>query len=293
MVSINQSNCKYCHDARVIKYGTYKGVQRYFCKNCNRKYVYTETLPKMQIPIEIVSDSINMFYEGMSLNEIRLNLIRQANKYVSKSSIYNWIKHFTELALKEEFDYKPKVGNIWTANETVIKISGSNVFLWDIMDCLTYFLLASHIALTRTTWNASTLMETAIKCAGKSPSIIYANSLASYIKGSECLSSDCKEHTDSYNVQSGIHSSEPFSSSLENRDRILRRSKGIGMAKQYLNGFFIYYNFFRSHIYLNCRTPAQKAKTNISFYSWKDVVEKSNLMTPIGKDYVSKLATIL
>ena len=30
--------CKHCGAAGVLKYGTYKGVQRYWCKVCKRKF---------------------------------------------------------------------------------------------------------------------------------------------------------------------------------------------------------------------------------------------------------------
>ena len=40
--------CKYCQSERVIKYGKYKDVQRYFCKECKRKFVGVDAIPKMQ-----------------------------------------------------------------------------------------------------------------------------------------------------------------------------------------------------------------------------------------------------
>jgi transposase-like protein len=40
-------NCKYCGSANVVKYGTHNGVQRYWCKDCKRKFVLG-TLPKMK-----------------------------------------------------------------------------------------------------------------------------------------------------------------------------------------------------------------------------------------------------
>ena len=37
--------CKYCQSPNVIRFGTYKGIQRYYCKDCKRKFVL-DTLPK-------------------------------------------------------------------------------------------------------------------------------------------------------------------------------------------------------------------------------------------------------
>ena len=69
--------CKHCGSHNVIKYGKYKDVQRYYCKDCKRKFAGVDTIPKMQYPTDQIADVLNMYYEGMSLHEIRRNLIQQ------------------------------------------------------------------------------------------------------------------------------------------------------------------------------------------------------------------------
>jgi len=47
MNEINQSNnppCKSCGSTHIRKYGTFEGVQRYFCKECKRKFVPNDAL---------------------------------------------------------------------------------------------------------------------------------------------------------------------------------------------------------------------------------------------------------
>lgn len=34
----NPKVCKYCGSPNVVKFGTFEGVQRYWCKNCERKF---------------------------------------------------------------------------------------------------------------------------------------------------------------------------------------------------------------------------------------------------------------
>ena len=46
--------CKYCGAANVIKFGTFNGIQRYWCKDCRRKFV-AGTLPKMKTDTKIIS----------------------------------------------------------------------------------------------------------------------------------------------------------------------------------------------------------------------------------------------
>ena len=97
----NVLKCKYCHCEHVIKYGKYKEVQYYYCKDCRHKFASTETIPKMQYSTSKIADAINMFYEGMSLKEIRRNFIQQHNDYISDTTAFNWIRRFTEIAVKE------------------------------------------------------------------------------------------------------------------------------------------------------------------------------------------------
>ena len=43
--------CKFCGSRRVVKYGHFRGVQRWWCKDCKRKFVDNEALPKMKTPV--------------------------------------------------------------------------------------------------------------------------------------------------------------------------------------------------------------------------------------------------
>ncbi len=101
VMKMNNISCKYCQSEDIIKYGLYKDVQRYFCKDCKRKFAGIDTIPKMQYATHKVSDAINMYYEGMSLREIRRNFIQQHNDYISDVSALNWVTRFSKLAIME------------------------------------------------------------------------------------------------------------------------------------------------------------------------------------------------
>jgi len=62
--------CKYCQSSNVIKFGTYKGIQRYFCNDCGRKFVLG-TLPKMKTPVPWIASAMDMYYRGMPLDSIQ------------------------------------------------------------------------------------------------------------------------------------------------------------------------------------------------------------------------------
>lgn len=67
--------CKYCKSENVNKYGKYKDNQYYICKDCGHKFSDNTNIPCMQTPTDQIADALNMYYEGLSLSEIRRNLI--------------------------------------------------------------------------------------------------------------------------------------------------------------------------------------------------------------------------
>ena len=178
-------NCKYCQSTNTIKFGKYQNTQYYWCKGCKRKFSGVETIPKMHTPTRQIADALNMYYEGLSLSEIRRNLIQQHKNYISRISAYNWVERFTKLAVEETERHKPDVGGVWVADECMIELDGKNVWFWDIIDTKTRFLLASHMSYTRTSKDAGILMERAFRKAGRYPRIIYTDKLRAFLEGIE------------------------------------------------------------------------------------------------------------
>ena len=54
----NNITCKYCGAEAIVKYGTYNGVQRYWCKVCKRKFKGDDTLFHMKVSPEFISSAL-------------------------------------------------------------------------------------------------------------------------------------------------------------------------------------------------------------------------------------------
>ena len=114
--------CKNCGSHKVVRFGTYKGVQRYWCKECKRKFKADGALFHMKTPANQVSSALNMYYEGMSIKAIRRLLQQEYNNAPSTATIYEWIMKYTQYATDSIKGYQPKVGDTWIADETVLKL---------------------------------------------------------------------------------------------------------------------------------------------------------------------------
>lgn len=266
-------NCKYCQSVNVIKYGKLKDVQRYFCKSCNRKFANPNAIPKMQTSIRDVADALNMYYEGMSLAEIRRNFIQQDNNYITRTSPYNWARRFTKLAVDEAKKHKPEVGSIWVADETVIDLDGKNVWLWDLIDSDTRFLIATHLSYTRTTKDAQELMKQAFERTRKIPRVIYTDGLRAYLDGIELTFGADTQHKQGspFDVENNTNLIERFHSTLKERTKVMRGLHNFDSARRFLDGWLVHYNFFRPHTSLRDMTPAMAAGIRFPFRNWKEV----------------------
>lgn len=199
-----------------------------------------------------------MFYEGQSLNSITRLQTQIYGSYPSDSTIYRWVSRFTKRALKDLKEYKPDVGSVWVADETVLDIDGKNIWFWDIIDAKTRFLIATHISRTRTTKDAQMLMRKAYNRTGKIPRVIYTDKLFAYLDGIELTFGADTKHKQGapFDVENNTNLIERFHGTLKDRTKIMRRLKDIETAKLFTDGWLLYYNYLRPHSSLNGSTPA-------------------------------------
>jgi transposase-like protein len=239
--TIKPTACKYCQSSHVIKYGSYKDVPRFYCRACNRKFVSTDTIPKMQTPTKVIADSLNMHYEGMSYAEIRRNFIQQDSNYVSKVTPYNWEKRFTDLAIKEADKYHPKVGDTWQSDETVVhnNFGGKKKRLWliDIIDKDTRFLLATRLSLNRNGRDIALAMKEAKEKAGKSPKRILTDGWGGYRDGIELTFGSETKHVVTTPFEDKEHSTnivERVQGTLKERTKVMRGLKTLESMEHFL-----------------------------------------------------------
>ncbi len=267
--------CKWCGSADIMKYGIRKGVQNYICKACGRKFTEKDTPWHTQTPTDQIGASLNMFYDGMSVAAIANHLKETYGNPVNASTVYRWILRYTFIANTVLASLKPSVSDTWIVDETVVKVGGHNLWFWDIIDEKTRFLLASHLSKSRTTLDAATLMRRAWKKADKAPRFIISDQLAAYIDGIELVFGAASKHIQSMGLTEEINTNliERFHGTIKARTKVLRGFKTMDTAEHILDGFLCHYNFFRPHMTLRQRTPAEVARIKAPVTNWTEVVK--------------------
>lgn len=287
--------CKHCDSHRIRKFGTYKGEQRYWCNDCKRKFADDNTLHKMKTPAPQVASAIGMYFGGMPLDSIQRQLEQDYGLRMSESGIWYWVARFSRDAVSKARDFQPKVGDVWVADETVLKVGRNNVWFWDIIDLNTRYLIASHLSRTRNIKACKTLIKKAMRIAGKKPKTIITDKLSAYIKGIKKTAGRRTLHVQGSPFEIDDSSTsiiERFHGTLKDRTKIIRGFKNLDNARLLTDAWLVHYNFLKEHSTLGNKPPAV-AMGETPFKNWRDIVESAKVAPEIkADDYTVSSATL-
>jgi len=102
----------------------------------------------MKTSSEEISRCLNLFYCGTAVEEIRRVLQSEYGRGPAKRTVFNWIEKYSGLAAEAGRGCTPaNIGDTWIADETIIRIGGQKVWIFDIQDEKTRFLLFTQITL--------------------------------------------------------------------------------------------------------------------------------------------------
>lgn len=275
--------CPRCNSQDVMKYGIVSGIQQFICNGCHRKFNAKGAPLGMRFPADQIGTALAMFYDGLSLADVSRNLAQSYGNQINPSSIYRWVQRYTLKAIELTGGYKARTGKIWSADETVLGVrmaqtkstSPNTIWFWDVIDEDSRFLLASHMSNTRTIRDAEALFIQARERASTAPRFVVTDRLAAYIDGIERVWGGDVRHIQSEGMASATHNNiiERFHGTIKERTKVMRDLKSRESALLIMDGWLIHYNFFRPHMSLKGKTPAEAAGIQSVIKSWKDVVK--------------------
>ncbi len=269
-------SCPACDSDRVVKDGFQKGTQRYECKNCKKKFRANGKAEGRRMDAEMMGSAIRDFYTGKSYKQIAEGLKEEYDiPEPSKATIYEWVRDYTEEAKELTADMKAQVGDEWVADEMAVKVGGWQMWNYNVMDTKTRYILASHLARTRTLKATVETMEKARAAAGKDPNTIKTDKMTSYRPAITKVFPKTL-HIKSQGLRSSLNNnmSERLQGTYRSREKTLRGLDSMESAQRYLDGWTITYNHMRGHEALKNDTPGKRAKANPPFVEWADVVKE-------------------
>jgi len=225
----------------------------------------------MGIPAECVYITLDMYYRGESISDIRMFLMQEFSYLPSRTIIYEWIQKYTDKATAIFKSGLPQVGDLWILGETVRKLAGRHRKFYDIVDAQTHYLLATQIALVHSNSVIKSLVEDAKRTAGKRPDTIMTLVNYSYFDKIKKIL-DCEAeflHFLQPEAQKNIHIIKCFVNVFEPRYKIIRNIKNPARLSSIMQGWSLYYNYFQKQSELADKTPADTAGISYSIKGWQ------------------------
>jgi transposase-like protein len=266
--------CKFCSSPDIVKYGTFHGMQRYFCKSCRRKFADNDALPKMKTPIWIISLSLNCYYNGMSLAAVQREINQRHGAYYAQSSIYNWIMRFSGEAVRRAARFQPVSGDSLFFSVTPVISGMRRLYFLDIFDVNSKYLLASKITETNTVSEIISLIHSTVTAtnAYHPVTIRLANACADY---------DTEPTTEISDPSAGLIFNKAdltivkeFSSLLKKRARVVRNFKSMKNAQTITGAWRIHYNYFMENSKSKPEIPPE-LMGQPPFRKWEDIIGQS------------------
>jgi transposase-like protein len=232
----------------------------------------------MRTKSQIISSSIDFYFEGLSIRKISTQIEKLYGVHVSNVSIWKWIMKYSTLVSRYVETLSPQLLGIYHVDETAIKCKGVQKWFWEIIDEQTKFLVASHLSGSRTAEDAIALFEKSVKIAKRTPISVYCDGLPAYIDGYNKVFRTMKKDTRPELIRRiGIKAVnnnnfvERLHGTLKDRLKPTRGLKGEKTVRTLLEGWVIHYNYVRKHQSIKM-TPAQASGLNVKA-DWHDLVK--------------------
>ena len=295
--------CPNCNKENVTKRGfryteNREKIQKYFCKDCKHRFVLDTPFFRMRNKDLIITQTMDMYYSGMSFRKIAQHLQRFFPKGVSHSTIYRWIMKY--VPIMENFTDEQKIKASWQIQSDEVefkrRISNTskgiaNEFFIDVIDMDSRYIVSSLYSADRKLNTLNKVLGKAKKKTGEQVKVISTDGLNAYprvikktfglrthhggkiARTSKVIHQVIKSDSGKFNYKI-----ERFHNTLRERTKIMRGFHGcITSAQTLMKGYEIYYNWIRNNLALEGQTPSQIAVPNVQIENkngWLELIQR-------------------
>ena len=296
-------SCPFCSSNNVIKRGVRKTenrgkVQRYGCKNCNKRFCIDDGFWKMKNHEKKIILCIDLYYKGVSFRKLQEHLRAFYSHNSHYSTIYRWIVKYSTIISKFTDNLQIKSGREIMSDEMEYyrrvsknhKGREQNWFI-DTFDIQTRFMIAGEYMKSRTNENLTKILKKTKFKTGEQVEIVTTDGLMGYpavLRKTFSLQSPyhASSRTKSKIIHNVViasergfnHPIERLHNTIRERTKVMRGFHGcLESAYAIMKGLEINYNFNRKHMALNSKTPAEIAipQLELGINKWLDLIKLS------------------
>jgi len=269
--NISLTVCPNCGSKALIKRGLrhnrYGDLQRFLCKNCEKRFTQNYGFEKLQANPQAVTTAMQLYFSGESLRNVQ-KFLKLQGIAVSHVTVYKWIGKYVKLMDSYLSKITPQVSDTWRADELYLKVKGDMKYLFAVLDDETRFWIAREVADTKYAHDARQLFRAAKVVAGKKPKTLITDGLRTYQEAytKEYWTRDTGDRTVhirniAFKNQHNNNKMDRFNGEIRDREKIVR---GVKKADSpLLKGYQIYHNYIRPHMGLDGQTPADKVGISV------------------------------
>lgn len=278
-----QRRCHHCPSKRFVRHGKRKtktgARQRYKCKKCGRTFSGEPGFKGKQHRPHEITRALRLAVSGMSLREVAIEMGKDGIE-VSPGTILRWMVEYSGMLNRFSKALRPGLGHRWHCDEVFFRILGMERWLFTVMDGRTRFIISWDVSGTKTGYRPMRLFLAARNMAGVDPWVFVTDGLGIFPKAA----------ARAFRRRHGfrmVHIAEAHAQNLLNFNNIIEKLNGefkhrIKTAKGFnltpnketdrlpeggcpalVRMLIIHHNFFRPHMGLNGRTPAEAAGMTI------------------------------
>jgi len=238
--------CKKCGAQHFLRKGqNKKGIQKYQCRECGFRFVWTSDLPRRNFFSNIMTFAVELYTSlrmCASLRGIKLILKKVFDVNVSHETIRQWV-----LDSKLSIDDNCIPTKTWHIDETYIKIKGEGHWLWVIRCRESGHVIAWNISKTHLLKDAITVLKNAMKqTSGVRPKKIITDGLWQYpVAIKKVIGWNWREQKKRHIIDSGIGKNyfiERLNREIKRRVRWFSTFQALTGANAFFGLWFYHYN---------------------------------------------------
>jgi transposase-like protein/DNA-directed RNA polymerase subunit RPC12/RpoP len=239
--------CKRCEAQHWYRDGKNKeGIQRYRCRNCGFRFVWSSDMPNRRVFSHIVTFAVKLYTDlrkAISLRGIAELLKEIFGVVVSHEAVRKWIR----VAKKTLYRREMPPATVWHADETYIKIKGCGYWLWIVYCADTHYILGWHISDTHLFKHAKHVIQMALhNNHGVRPKKIITDGLWQYpVAIYKVMGWSWREHKKRHIIDSGIGKNaiiERLNREIKRRMKWFSTFQSVEGAKAFFGLWFYHYN---------------------------------------------------
>jgi transposase-like protein len=242
-------------------------MQRYYCKNCLRKFADNDAIPGMKTPIWVIALALNSYFDGMSVGAIQKEINQRHGAYYAQSTIYNWIIRFADEAVKQASSFQPAVSDRWLLSITPVIKNNNSLEFMDIFDIDSEFLLGSQLVKKGKERNSLDFVESIhaqTRITLNHPVTVFVpENIYDYT-----LTTENSEKKTYWMVKAAKNRMEEYGKLLKKRKSVVRNFANIRRAQTFTAAWKIHYNFLTENAVSRLTVKSAAAP----FHNWTDII---------------------